>query len=184
MSGNPALAVRALAREAMLCAGGRGFMRFLPPGGALLATDALARGADAAQAARLTAELADAGFACARQGPLLALSPTDALLRRMAGAAPRETAIGWDAPLAPAQALAAHWLRRDAREMTPAGRALATETLRLLWRPQRQALAGLDALRAQAAANQRAGDMSGQLEAGRLLAAWLEYEAKDEEERI
>ena len=46
-----AVRLRERARGAMLAAGGRGFVRFLPAGGALLATDAIRRcGDDAARA--------------------------------------------------------------------------------------------------------------------------------------
>ena len=184
VSGSPALWLRALAREAVLGAGGRGFVRFLPPGGALLATDALTRAADAAQEKRLTDALAAAGLICAPQGALLTMTPTDALLLRAAGAREPAVRIDWDSPLAPAQALAVRWLRRPGLPLTDAGRALAAETLRLLWQPRPRVLAGLGGLRALAAQNLRAGDMSGAHEAGCYLGAWLLREDNNGEERI
>ena len=182
--GNPALWLRARAREALLLAGGRGFVRFLPPGGALLATDALSRCAEQADAARLTDALSAAGFACAPQGALLGITPSDALLIRAAQVAPRALSIDWDGLLCPAQALAARWLRHESLPMTQRGRTLVLETLRLLWQPQARVLAGLGSLRALAAENLRAGDASGQLEAGCFLAAWLPENKTGEEERI
>ena len=181
---NPALRVRALAREAVLGAGGRGFVRYLPPGGALLATDALARCADAAQEKCLTDALTAAGFDCVPQGALLGLTPADALLLRAAGGDVPPVWIDWDGPLAPAQALAARWLQKPRLPLTNAGRALAMETLRLLWQPRVRVLTGLGGLRALAAANLRAGDASGAHEAGCYLSAWLELAAQNEEERI
>ena len=173
VSGNPALWLRALARETVLGAGGRGFVRYLPPGGALLATDALARAADAAQEKRLTDALTSAGFVCAPQGPLLGLTPTDALLLRAAQEAALPVSVDWDGPLAPAQALAARWLKKPHLPLTDAGRMLAMETLRLLWQPPARVLCGLSGLRALAAQNLRAGDASGAREAGCYLSAWL-----------
>lgn len=184
VSGNPALLVRALAREAVLGAGGRGFVRYLPPGGALLATDALARAADAAQEKRLMGALTAAGFVCAVQGPLVGLTPTDALLLRVSGEAAQPVMIDWDGPLAPAQALAVRWMKKPRLPLTRAGRVLTMETLRLLWQPEKQVLSGLGGLRALAAQNLRAGDASGAHEAGCCLSAWLEQAAQNEEERI
>lgn len=184
VSGNPALWLRALAREAVLGAGGRGFVRFLPPGGALLATDALARDVDAALEAPMTAALAAAGFICEPQGALLTMTPADALLLRAAGECAPAVRIDWDGPLAPAQALAVRWLRRPGLPLTDAGRALAAETLRLLWQPRPRVLAGLGSLRVLAAQGLRAGDASGAHEAGCYLGAWLLQEEKNGEERI
>ena len=70
VSGNPAVALRDRAREAMLASGGRGFVRFLPPGGALLATDALCR-ATQEQAEAIRAAQRAAGFVCEQSGALL-----------------------------------------------------------------------------------------------------------------
>lgn len=183
VSGNPALWLRTHAREAMLLAGGRGFMRFLPPGDALLATDALSRCAEQADAARLTDALSAAGFACTQRGALLGVTPSDALLLRAAQTAAQTLSVDWDGLLCPAQALSARWLRKEPQPLTPRGRALAMETLRLLWQPQGRVLAGLSSLRALAAENLRAGDASGQLEAGCFLAAWLTGETTGKEER-
>ena len=49
-----AIRLRDEARAAMLSAGGHGFMRFLPAGGALLATDAIRRCGDDVARAQLT----------------------------------------------------------------------------------------------------------------------------------
>ena len=184
VSGNPALLLRALAREAVLGAGGRGFVRYMPPGGALLATDALARASDAAQAGRLTDALTAAGFVSAPRGTLLGLMPSDALLLRAAGEAAPPALIDWDGPLLPAQALAARWLKKPSLPLTDAGRALATETLRLLWQPPERVMAGLSGLRALAAENLRAGDASGAHEAGCYLSAWLLQATRDKEDGL
>lgn len=184
VSGNPALLLRALAREAVLGAGGRGFVRYMPPGDALLATDALTRASDAAQASRLTDALTAAGFVCAPRGMLLGLMPSDALLLRAAGEAAPPVSIDWDGLLAPAQALAARWLKKPRLPLTDAGRVLAMETLRLLWQPRERVLEGLCGLRALAAENLRRGDASGAHEAGCYLSAWLSQAAQDKEDGI
>lgn len=184
VSGNPALLLRALAREAVLGADGRGFVRFLPPGEALLATDALTRSANAAQRERLTDALTGAGFVCVPQGALMTMTPMDELLLCVAAECVQPVWIDWDEPLAQAQALAARWLQKPGLPLTDAGRALAMETLRLLWQPQARVLAGLGRLRAMAARNMRTGDVSGAHEAGCCLSAWLFQKEKDKEERI
>lgn len=169
-------ALRALAREALAQAGARGFVRFLPPGdGALLATDAVARCADEAA---LVGALESRGFAAARRGALLALTPGDALLLSMAGEPPTTREWDWDGPLAPAFALADRWLRAPEGPLTPSGRRLALETARLLWLPEAQALRGMGALRAQAAAMQRARDVGALRLCGGILLAWCEEREK------
>lgn len=169
VSGNPAVALRTLAREAMLASGGRGFVRFLPPGGALLATDALCR-APQEQAEAIRRALRTAGFVCEQSGALLLLTPQDALLT----AAPDiQTDVDWAGEAYAAQALARRWQARPPLPLTPAGRQLVLETLRLIWQPQACVLGGIDALRARAAVMLRVGDASGLHEAGAYLGAAL-----------
>ena len=162
------------AREAMLAACGRGFVRFLPAGGALLATDAIRRCADDAARARLTDALAQAGFACGMRGGLLEMTPTDDVLLVPGGE--ERVAVDWESPLHPAQALAARFLKNPKQPLTPAGRQLILETLRLTWLAPDRVLSGLPALRAQAAVMLRQGDRSGLHEAGTLLKEFCEQE--------
>lgn len=169
-----AVRLRERAREAMLAAGGRGFVRFLPAGGALLATDAIRRCADDAARARLTDALAQAGFACGMRGGLLEMTPTDDVLLVPGGE--ERVAVDWESPLHPAQALAARFLKNPKQPLTPAGRQLILETLRLTWLASDRVLAGLPALRAQAAVMLRRGDRSGLHEAGALLKEFCEQE--------
>lgn len=169
VSGNPAVALRSLAREAVLASGGRGFVRFLPPGGALLATDALCR-ASQEQAEAISAALREAGFACKTSGALLLLTPQDALLT----AAPKtKTTVDWAGGAYAAQALALRWQERPPLPLTPAGRQLVLETLRLIWQPEARVYKGIDALRGRAAVMLRGGDASGLHEAGAYLGAAL-----------
>lgn len=161
-----AVRLRERARLAVLAAGGRGFVRFLPAGGALLATDAIRRCADDDSRVRLTQALAAAGFGCAVRGGLLELTPEDGLLSAPDGEA---RTVDWESPLHPAQALARRFGTNDRRPLTPAGRQLILETLRLTWLAPDRVLAGLPALRARAAVMQRQGDTSGLHEAGAVL---------------
>lgn len=167
-----ALRLRARAREAMLSAGGRGFVRFLPAGGALLATDAIRRCADEAACAALTDALTQAGFVCEERGGLLALTPADSVLSALSGG--EGTAVDWESPLHPAQALANRFQAEDGQPLTDAGRQLIVETLRLTWQTPEMLLAGLPALRAQAAVMLRGGDRSGLHEAGAVLCEYCE----------
>lgn len=176
MAGVTAAALRDLARETVRRAGGCGFMRFAPEGGALLATDAPRRCADGAQA--LIRALEEAGFSCACSGGLLLLSPADALLNAM-DAPPGEAPIDWDSPLHPAQALAARWLAAPRAPLTDAGRRLAVETLRLTGQPGRDVLSGLGALRARAAVMLRSHDCSGMRAAGAVLRAWCDAQKEE-----
>ena len=174
MAGVTALRLRSRAREAMLAAGGRGFVRFLPAGGALLATDAIRRCKDEASRAALTDALAQAGFVCVLRGGLLELTPTDDELAGLDGGERLET--DWESPLHPAQALAVRFLAKKRQPLTAAGRQLVMETLRLTWQTPDRLLSGLPALRAQAAVMQRKGDLSGLHEAGVLLREFCERE--------
>ena len=169
-----ALALRDRARAAVLAAGGRGFVRFLPAGGALLATDAIRRCADAAAQQRLAGALEEAGFACRACCGLLELTPRDGVLDALCGDA--AGAIDWGDPLHPAQALARRWLAEQRTAWTDAGRQLTMDALRLVWRPRAQVLAGLAALRAQAAVMLRSGDRSGFRAAGAVLNDWCMQE--------
>ena len=169
-----AVRLRERAREAMLAAGGRGFVRFLPAGDALLATDAVRRCADDASRARLTEALAQAGFVCGMRGGLLEMTPTDDVLLTPGGE--ERVAVDWESPLHPAQALAARFLKNPKQPLTSAGRQLILETLRLTWLAPDRVLSGLPALRAQAAVMLRQGDRSGLHEAGTLLKEFCEQE--------
>lgn len=170
-----AAGLRDRAREAMLAAGGRGFVRFLPPGGALLVTDAPRRCGDEAAYARLEEAMEGAGFACTACGGLMELTPRDELLRALTAQPP---VIDWTSPMHPVQALACRFLAADRAPLSPAGRQLILEALRLCWQPREKVWAGLDALRAQAAAMLRAGDRSGLHETGAVLAAFCEQEGR------
>ena len=106
-----ALSLRAAAREAMLAAGGRGFMRFLPPGDALLATDAVRRCGSDAQKTALTDALRAAGFAVCEKDGLLMLMPKDTLLGGVVCG--EEPEIDWASPLHTVQALGVGWIRKQ-----------------------------------------------------------------------
>ena len=160
-----AQALRTRAREAVLGAGGRGFVRFAED--ALLATDAARR----CDAAALMAALAARGFACRAQGGLLLMTPQDALLRETcAGQALMQ--IDWRRPLCPAQALARRLQACPALPLTAAGRELLLSALRATGMPGADVCAALDALRGRAAVMLRAGDRSGMRESGAVLAQW------------
>lgn len=165
-----AIALRDRARAAVFSAGGRGFVRFLDSGDALLVTDAIRRCEEDAARMRLIRALEDAGFACDVRDGLLALTPVDDVLSALACEA--EGPIDWAGPLHPAQALARRWLAVGTLPMTSDGRRLAIEALRLTWQPQSKVLAGLERLRAQAAVMQRHGDKSGFWIAGTVLENW------------
>ena len=173
-----AVRLRERAREAMLAAGGRGFVRFLPEGGALLATDAIRRCGDAAAREMLMDALGQAGFACALRGGLLELTPVEDVLSALDG---EGTAIDWESPLHPAQALAVRFLARPKQRLTRDGRQLVVEALRLTWQTGETLLAGLPALRAQAAVMLRSGDGSGLHEAGAVIWEFCEQEGKWDE---
>lgn len=172
---NPALALRVAARTALIGAGGRGFVRFLPADEALLVTDAPRRCADEAALTRLISAMEAEGFACGVRDGLMTLTPGDALLDALAGAG-APVPVDWDDPLHSAQELAARWLRAARGRLTPAGRRLIMETLRLIWQPRARVLDGLEDLRAQAAEMLRNRDRSGMAQAGALLADWCRTE--------
>ena len=162
---NAALCLRALARDALLSCGGRGFVRFMADGEALLCTDALRR---CEEPEALLRALKAAGFVCAAQDGLLTMSPGDALLEHLTGAADA-VETEWEGTRCAAQALAARWLRFDRQPLTDAGRRVVMETLRLCWQDDAHVLAGLSVLRGLAACMQRGGDTSGLYEAGAIL---------------
>ena len=74
-----AVSFRNAAREAMLSAGGRGFVRFMDSG-TLLVSDAVRRCEDNAAKQKLVDALYKAGFACCEQDGLLMIDPQDELL--------------------------------------------------------------------------------------------------------
>lgn len=164
-----AISLRSAAREVMLAAGGRGFVRF-PESGALLVSDAIRRCEDDAAKQRLIDALAQAGFACTEQGGLLMINPSDALLEGIAYHG--RLAVDWDGSLCDLQALARRWLGRQNQPLTPAGRRLIIDALRLTWHDRWAD--GLTQLRAQAAVMQRCGDVSGFYQAGAVLAHWCD----------
>ena len=164
--------MRALARQTVLDCGGRGFMRFADCAGALLVCDAARRCGSEAALEGMTAALEDKGFAVDLDEGLMLISPGDDMLLALeAEAAPD---IRWNEPDYAAQALAARLLKAPQLPLTPAGRALATEALRLTGRPGEDVLGGLDALRAQAAVMLRTGDRSGMRIAGAVLMTWCD----------
>lgn len=172
--GNPALILRDEARRALLDAGGRGFIRFLPEGRALLVSDAPRRCATIEEAARLADALARAGFTSEIREGLLMLTPTDGRLRALAAVTLSEHAIDWDSPLHPVAALAARWRRERETALSEDGRALVVETLRLIWQRPERVLAGLPGLRALAARMLREGDRSGFWESAAVLDALVQ----------
>lgn len=162
--------MRALARETVLACGGRGFMRFADSGDALLVCDAARRcGEDEAQ--RMSAALEEQGFTVCVVDGLMLISPGDEMIASIGADMPK---IRWADMDYAAQALAARLLKSPQLPLTPAGRALTGEALRLTGRPGEDVLAGLGALRAQAALMLRNGDRSGMYEAGAILKAWCD----------
>lgn len=155
--------LRSGARDAIFAAGGRGFVRFAPAGGALFLSDACRR----SDAARLVQALNAAGFDCRIREDLMEITPRDALLPGLAKECPG-FAVDWKETLCGAQALAARWMAREKAALTPAGRQLILETLRLTWKPFNEQ--EVQPLRARAAAMLREGDTGGLREAGLLLA--------------
>lgn len=169
--------MRELARAALTQAGALGFVRCLPVGdSALLVTDAAALCEDAAARARLLEALGRC-FAVQPRGRLLALTPRDGLLLRTDASARPPLTWDWEGELAPAYALADRLLRMpDGGALSPRGRLLLTDAAKLLRLPRAQALAGLGALRANAAVLQRMGDAAGLRACGCALLFWCERE--------
>ena len=167
-------ALRDAARTAMLSCGGRGFVRFLAQGDALLVCDAIRRCENEAQESALIAAFLSAGFVCDVQDGLLYLTPGEALLKELCGAAPERIAVDWAHPLCEEMALCDRLLKEKPQPPDDGARRLTMDMVRLLWQPGDKVIAGLPALRAQIAVRLRMGKRAGLHEAGRLLAGWME----------
>ena len=100
------------------------------------------------------------------------MTPADDVLSALGGE--KTIAVCWESPLHPAQALAGRFLAAEKRPLTPDGRQLILETLRLTWLAPDRVLSGLPALRARAAVMLRRGDRSGFCEAGAVLKEFCE----------
>lgn len=161
--------LRSEAREAIFAAGGRGFVRFLAQGDALLVSDAPRRGDADALANALCAK----GYDCCVMDGLLYITPGTRRLLALCAAQPEEIRIDWESPMCETQAFAARLLREAALPLDESGKRLLLETARLLWQPKDKVLAGMPSLRAHAAVRLREKKRSGLHEAGRLLGGWL-----------
>ena len=166
-------ALRDAAREAVLSCGGRGFVRFLAEGEALLLSDAPRRIKDEAQREQMSHALCAAGFSCRIEGGLAYITPGQERLQALCDAQPEEICVDWESPLFEAQALCHRLLREPSQAFDGDAHRLVLEAARLLWQPEDKVLMGLSALRARIAARQREGKRSGLHEAGRLLCGWL-----------
>ena len=173
-----AQALRSRAREAVLSAGGRGFVRFCAEDDALLVTDAVRRCGSEAQKAALMKALSDAGFSVREEAGLLRLAPADALLDAL-DTTQETPETDWDSPLYPVQALAKRLLAGEKTPLTDAGRRLVYLSLRLTGEPGKDVLSGLGAIRAQAAVMLRTGDRSGMRLCGVVLWNWCVSEKED-----
>ena len=162
--------MRAQARDTVLACGGRGFMRFADGGNALLVCDAVRRCSDEA-AQRMCDTLMAQGFEVCIDGELMMILPGDEMIAALDADMPQ---IDWEDAAYAAHALTARLLKAPKLPLTPAGRALATVSLRLTGRPGEDVLAGIDTIRAQAAVMLRSGDRSGMHEAGAMLKLWLD----------
>lgn len=180
MAGLSVIALRDLARDAILACGTRGFMRFSKEGEGLLVTDAADRCTDGGEA--LKAALSEAGFCCKRDGRLLRITPGDLLLERLC-AGEGDVQVDWNSPLHPAQALAARLVREAYTPFDDSGKLLALETARLLWQPRDKALAGLAVIRAAAAVRMREGNRNGFNQTGRLIDHWCQEQMKGDDAR-
>lgn len=174
--------LRDAARNALLNAGGRGFVRFLSEGDALLVSDAPRRCGSEEEIARLVRGLEAEGFFCRVRDGLMHITPGDALLLALCDAQPERIQVDWSHPLWEAMALCGRLLRERPLALDADGRRMLIETARILWQPKDKALAGLTALRARAAALLRSGKRSGLYETGRLLCGWLEENRTKEKE--
>lgn len=161
--------LRSEAREAILSAGGRGFVRFLSEGDALLVSDAPRRGS----ALAMMDALAEKGYDSAVLDGLLYITPGEARLLALCAAQPEAIEVDWESPLCQTQALAARLLREEALPLDEGAKRLVLETARLLWQPGDKVLFGLPVLRAMIAVRLREKKRSGLREAGRLLCGWL-----------
>lgn len=172
-----AIALRDAARNALLAAGGRGFVRFMDQG-ALLVSDAIRRCESDAHKAGLTAALERAGFSCWEQDGLLMINPQDDTLEAIAYEGC--FSVRWDSALCAVQALARRWMKREKQPLTPAGRQLIIDALRLTWRDR--IADGMMFLCAQAAVMQRGADTSGFCQAGAVLADWCDRQEEKSHE--
>ena len=183
MAAVSAQTIRARAREAIFAAGGRGFVRFLPEGGALLVSASAGSGKTAllvSDAARRCGDVRTllnacrtAGFAAEERDGLLLLTPTDSTLSALCGACGQAVRItDWDEEKASAAAFSVRLTRRKDAPLTADGRRLVLETLRLLSQDDAHILMGMAGIRARAAAQLRRKDESGMREAGALIAEW------------
>lgn len=170
--------LRDAARDAIFCAGGRGFVRFLAEGDALLLSDANRRG----DTETLAGALESAGFGCEIRDGLLFITPGDERLMRLCLAQPEEMTVDWESPLFEAQALCARLLREEQTPLDEGGRRLVMKTARLLWQMESKVLCGLPDLRAMIAVRLREGKRSGLHETGRLLCGWIRENGRCKEE--
>ena len=159
--------IRGKAREAIFASGGRGFVRFLPSGGALLVSDALRR---AENGDALQDSCRAAGFETEESGGLLLLTPTEETLRALYR--PCGLQVNWEEETAFAAAFAQRLLRKKDVPLTAEGKQLVLETLRLLSQDDAHILRGMDTLRALAALQLRRKDESGLFASGALIAEW------------
>ena len=148
MAAVSAQTIRARAREAIFAAGGRGFVRFLPEGGALLVSDAARRCGDVRT---ILNACRTAGFAAEERDGLLLLTPTDSTLSALCGACGQAVRItDWDEEKASAAAFSVRLTRRKDAPLTADGRRLVLETLRLLSQDDAHILMGMAGIRARA----------------------------------
>lgn len=174
------VALRDLAREAMLSSGARGFMRFILEGDALLVTDAAVRCDDGGTA--MQEALFAAGFTCKKDGRLIQITPTNALLERLCAGEGR-VVVDWNSSLYPAQSLAVRLMREAYTPLEDSGKRLVLLTARQLWRPRDKALEGLAEVRAAAAVCLRKGNRNGFYQTGMLLCNWCHEQMKGEDAR-
>ena len=165
-------ALRDAARNALLSAGGRGFVRFAPEGSALLVSDANRRCEGREEAGRLITALRASGFSAWIADGLINIAPDDRLLEALCDAQPESIELS-DGELFETAAFAGRLIKNARLPLTGEGRRLTIETARLLWKPKTQMIDGMTALRAQVAAMLRTGERSGMHQAGRLLCGWL-----------
>lgn len=163
-------ALRDAARAAIFSSGGRGFVRFLSQGDALLISDAPRRG----ESGPLIAALCEAGFDGVVREDLLYIMPGETLLLELCARQPEGIDVDWNGPLFEAMALCERLLGEPPMPLDHGALRLMIETARLLWQPKDKVLVGLPLLRARIAVRLREGKRSGLHEAGRLLCGWLE----------
>ena len=161
--------LRDAARAAIFSSGGRGFVRFLSQGDALLISDAPRRG----ESGPLIAALCEAGFDSALEDGLLLIMPTEARLLALCAQQPEEIRVEWESTLFEKMALCERLLGEPPMPLDHGALRLMIETARLLWQPKDKVIVGLCAIRAMIAVRLREGKRSGLYETGRLLCGWL-----------